>query len=203
VLDPARRKVVTLLGGKGSSTFDQPAGLSFAGDNLYVADTNANRIRVVDLKSKAVSTLTLQGVEPPKPAPEPPVFPNPRRATLPAATVPGDGDLTLAVELHPPAGFKLNPEAQMAYLVQSLAAGKPAWSETKTLPEKTPETFQITLPAAKLAGAEALRLSLVYYECAADKQGLCQIKSQIWDVPLKFAAGTGRTIRLTGPTAAK
>src|SRR5262249_54141427 len=140
----------------------------------------------------------------PKPVAELPSFPNPTRATLPAATVPGDGDLTLAVELQLPAGFKLNPEAQMAYVVEALAAGKAAWSETKTLPEKTPATFQITLPAAKLTSGEALRLSLVYYECGTDNQGLCQIKSQIWDVPLKFAAAaTGRTIRLTGPTAAK
>jgi DNA-binding beta-propeller fold protein YncE len=48
--------------------FNEPAGLSFAGDKLYVADTNSHRIRVVDLKTKAVSTLKLQGVEAPKPA---------------------------------------------------------------------------------------------------------------------------------------
>jgi thiol-disulfide isomerase/thioredoxin len=203
-LDPARRSVETFpVVSKDGPAFDEPAGLSFAGDRLYVADTNASRIRVVDLKTKAVSTLALQGVEAPKPAAEPPVFPNPTRATLPAATVPGDGDLTLAVELKPPEGFKLNPEAQMTYLVEAVAAGKAAWSETKTLPEKTPAAFQITLPAAKLAGADALRLSLLYYECATGNQGLCQIKSQVWDVPLKFAAGAGRTIRLTGPTAAK
>jgi hypothetical protein len=37
-----------------------------AGGKLYVADTNAHRIRVVDLKTKTVSTLKLQGVEAPK-----------------------------------------------------------------------------------------------------------------------------------------
>ena len=35
--------------------FNEPGGLSFAGGKLYVADTNAHRIRVVDLKTKAVS----------------------------------------------------------------------------------------------------------------------------------------------------
>ncbi len=44
--------------------FNEPAGLSIAGDKLYVADTNAHRIRVVDLKTKAVSTLELKGVAP-------------------------------------------------------------------------------------------------------------------------------------------
>ena len=48
--------------------FREPGGLSYADGKLYVADTNAHRIRVVDLKTKAVSTLNLQGVEAPKPA---------------------------------------------------------------------------------------------------------------------------------------
>jgi hypothetical protein len=38
--------------------------LSYAAGKLYVADTNAHRIRVVDLKTKAVTTLELKGVAP-------------------------------------------------------------------------------------------------------------------------------------------
>jgi hypothetical protein len=60
--------VVTYLGGpakKGEEPlFNEPAGLSILGDTLYVADTNAHRIRVVDLKTKAVKTLELTGVSP-------------------------------------------------------------------------------------------------------------------------------------------
>ena len=61
--------VGTLLGGNDDGwlagpLFYEPAGLSFAGDKLYVADTNAHRIRVVDVKTKKVSTLRLTGVEP-------------------------------------------------------------------------------------------------------------------------------------------
>lgn len=46
--------------------FNEPAGLSIAGDKMYVADTNNHRIRVVDMSTKEVTTLQLQGVEPPK-----------------------------------------------------------------------------------------------------------------------------------------
>src|SRR5262249_53198076 len=140
----------------------------------------------------------------PTPASDRPLFPNPTRATLPPATVPGDGEWTLAVELRLPAGFKLNPEDQMAYLGEALPEDKKAWEGTKRLPDNNKPQFQIAVPAAKLAGASGLRLSLVYYECGEGNQGLCQIKSQIWDVPLKIAAAAPtRTIRLTGPTAAK
>jgi DNA-binding beta-propeller fold protein YncE len=68
--------VKTVLGGGPPGwligpAFNEPAGLSFAGGKLYVADTNAHRIRVVDPATMQVTTLRLTGVEPPKAAPEP------------------------------------------------------------------------------------------------------------------------------------
>lgn len=45
--------------------FNEPAGLSIAGGKMYVADTNNHRIRVVDMNTKEVTTLELEGVEPP------------------------------------------------------------------------------------------------------------------------------------------
>jgi thiol-disulfide isomerase/thioredoxin len=73
----------TFVGGGGDwgwlspPVFNEPAGISYAAGKLYVADTNAHRIRVIDLATKAVSTLPLQGAEPPlalrrpEPRPEP------------------------------------------------------------------------------------------------------------------------------------
>ncbi len=46
--------------------FNEPAGLSIAGTKMYVADTNNHRIRVVDMNTKEVTTLEIQGLEPPK-----------------------------------------------------------------------------------------------------------------------------------------
>jgi DNA-binding beta-propeller fold protein YncE len=72
-LDPQTLEVKTFLGGEESEgwlfgpLFNEPAGLSYAAGKLYVADTNAHRIRVVDLKTKQVSTLKLTGVDPPPP----------------------------------------------------------------------------------------------------------------------------------------
>jgi sugar lactone lactonase YvrE len=77
VIDPLKRSCNTFLGGdpkreRGNEgwltgvLFSEPGGLSFAGDKLYVADTNSHRIRVVDLKTKAISTLELHGIEAPK-----------------------------------------------------------------------------------------------------------------------------------------
>lgn len=76
-IDPNTREVKSFIGKdvpKGSFTdeapFHEPAGISYAAGKLYVADTNAHRIRVVDLKTNAVTTLELQGVDPPPPQKE-------------------------------------------------------------------------------------------------------------------------------------
>ena len=45
--------------------FYEPGGLSAAGDKLYVADTNNHAVRVVDLKTRQVSTLKISGLTPP------------------------------------------------------------------------------------------------------------------------------------------
>lgn len=66
----------TILGGEAADSFfggpvlSEPAGMSIAKGKLYLADTNAHRVRVVDLKTKAISTLVLKGVEPPPPQKE-------------------------------------------------------------------------------------------------------------------------------------
>jgi thiol-disulfide isomerase/thioredoxin len=70
IIDPVKRSCETYLGEPGGwlhrALFNEPGGLSFAGDRLYVADTNGHRIQVVNLKTKEVSTLTLKGVAAPK-----------------------------------------------------------------------------------------------------------------------------------------
>ena len=66
VLDPVSRSCTTYVGGdKSAKLFSEPGGISYANGKLYVADTNAHRIQVIDMQTKSVSTLNLQGVEPP------------------------------------------------------------------------------------------------------------------------------------------
>ncbi|HPI38680.1 MAG TPA: thioredoxin-like domain-containing protein [Ignavibacteriaceae bacterium] len=72
VVDPRTRKSRTLAGsGKEgntdgsfeSSTFDEPCGISYANEKLYVADTNNGAIRILNLKTKTVSTLELKNFD--------------------------------------------------------------------------------------------------------------------------------------------
>ena len=92
--------------------FDEPAGLSLAGDRLYVADTNNHAIRVIDLAhGNRTSTLAIAGLTVPRPN---------RRRPNPASTAPAkcgllrskskavDGKIHLHVRLQLPAGYKIN-----------------------------------------------------------------------------------------------
>jgi len=71
-VDVKTKTVETFLGtGKRGYTdgsfeqaeFNEPNGLAFVGEKLYIADTNNSVIRVVDLKTQKVSTLKLTGLE--------------------------------------------------------------------------------------------------------------------------------------------
>lgn len=70
ILNPAARTVKTFIGdGKyGNSDgkqarFYEPGGLSVAGNNLYIADTNNHSIRVADLTTGRVTTLKISGLQ--------------------------------------------------------------------------------------------------------------------------------------------
>jgi DNA-binding beta-propeller fold protein YncE len=61
VIDPVKQRCEDFAG--GPSTLNEPGGLSIAAGKMYIADTNNHRIQVVDMKTKAITTLQLQGVE--------------------------------------------------------------------------------------------------------------------------------------------
>lgn len=71
-LDPANRRVSSVFGdGKPGNEdgeqprFYEPGGLNFAGDKLFIADTNNHAIRLADLERKTVSTFSVAELCPP------------------------------------------------------------------------------------------------------------------------------------------
>ena len=68
IIDPNTQQCVSVMGGKmpnGEPVFNEPGGLSIAYGKVYIADTNAHRIRVVDVKTRELTTLPLEGVRAP------------------------------------------------------------------------------------------------------------------------------------------
>ncbi len=214
VCNPKTHAVHTLAGthkagdGDNPPHFYEPGGVSVAGSELYVADTNNHKVRVVDLQTRAVKTLELAGLTAPRQAPHPPSFPNATTIDVAAAeAAPGDS-VKLEVALSLPKGVKLNEEGSMVYLVE--AAGKSGVLSDKVRPEgeriKPKASFTIDVPLAH-AAAEGdsieLRVSVLALVCK-ESSSVCFIKSTIWNVPVRFSAAKkpGEAIALNATLSA-
>ncbi len=207
VCNPKARTVETLAGSRqpgdddASGRFSQPGGLSLAGSNLYVADTNNSKVRVIDLKTNRVRTLELEGLQPPAPPARQPTFPNAVVANLPKVRVAPGKTVMLDVELPLPEGFKLNEEASMPYLIEaSEPTGALDLANGAVVRKVDPpsERFSVTVDLnqpATAGDALTLRLSVSAFVCAANS-GLCQIKSYVFIVPIAFASGGAERVPL-------
>ena len=198
-LNPKTNTMTTISGtGEGggfldgigkAAEFNEPGGLSAAGDRLFVADTNNGAIRVIDLKSQQVSTIT---------------FPNPEKLqigtqttvvggnrsqaeliTLSAQTVAaGSGTITLKITL--PDGYKINPDApsQVEWNNSGEAIDIPEAERAQPF-----STAQLSLPVTFSKGTDLLNGYLTTYYCEAEHETLCFIDDVRVEVPVTVSAG--------------
>jgi thiol-disulfide isomerase/thioredoxin len=209
VSEPRNRVVRTFVGtrkpgdGEDPPHFYQPGGLSAAGNKLYVADTNNHKIKVVDIKTRAVKTLALSDLTPPQLARRRPSFPGAKSINAAAAQAAPGKSIELAVSLSLPKGYKLNQESPMTYLLETpdkegILSTKLSPTGEKVSPPKT--EFKINVPLAKAAKPGEtfdLRLSLLTLICS-EPSSLCRPRSLIWNVPITISeSGASGPIRLT------
>jgi thiol-disulfide isomerase/thioredoxin len=202
ICEPRNRSVRSLVGSHKPGFSDdpphfyEPGGLSATENHLFVADTNNNKIRVVDLKTHAVKTLALEGLSAPKLAPRPPSFPNAKIIDVASAKASPGSSIAVAVSVALPKGYKLNEAVPLTYLVET--PEKSGLLSSEVLPEgqkvKPPvPKFTINVPLAKPAAAGEkidLRLSLQTFICS-DSSNLCAIKSYVWNLPVEISDDGG------------
>ena len=192
ILDPEKRTVKTFLGtGKAGqadglkATFYEPGGISVAGGKLFVADTNNQAIRVIDLKTKATSTLKIEGLTPPVETPENAGSSSLRakETKLETQEVTANSANSLVVNISLPEGFHLNPNAPQRYEISVESGGENVKVETSRQKFKD---LPLVIPFQTLqAGAVNIRANLTIFYCREDNTGVCLIKSLAWNVPLK------------------
>jgi hypothetical protein len=199
VIDPEKQTAQTIAGtGKPGTSddpaeFDEPAGITAAAGKLYVADTNAHSIRVIDLQqNNKVSTFVVAGLEPPQggkaAVEEQPSFPRAKQVELePAQVKPADGKIQLDVSLKLPVGWKINPLAPQRYFVEIVEKSGPVDRKAvnKLVKVEPPaKEVSIELPISEASGKETLKVSMEYYYCQESNEGLCKTGSVTWTVPL-------------------
>jgi hypothetical protein len=192
MLDAEKQTVKTFLGtGKSgqidgaAATFYEPGGLSIADGKLFVADTNNQAIRVVDLKTKTVSTLKIEGLTSPTQTETESSAPNSKEVKLESKTVAANSANSLVFNIKLPEGFHLNPNAPQRYEI-STADGK---SVKIAAPSQKFKTLPLVVPFQTIQkGTAILKAKLTVYYCREDNTGVCLIKTLLWNVPLNVVA---------------
>ena len=187
IVEPGSRSVTSWFGdgrpgaddGLGGPRFFEPGGLSVAGDELFVADTNNHRVVWIDLVSDAWREVAVEGLEPPALRETDPV---PGEAA-PPATLRRAGGVLLAVDGNLPADARPNPEAPLTVRVR--AHGRTLFQATRTAAE-FPVEFALP-PEAVEPGAWHVSLSFAY--CTGGDRAVCVPAERAWRVAVTVADG--------------
>lgn len=208
-LDPDRSVCRTFLGtgkpgfedgGPGDASFAEPGGISVAAGRLYVADTNNHAIRVVDLKTRDVTTLRPYGLMAPGIASSPGAvdWMPAEEVELPEAAVAADAPGAVAIALDLPLGHHINPEAPFTVQLEVEGDAVGFAEEDRQRTVKAP-TLPLRIPfiAGPAGGSGRLTVDATFYYCRTDGKGLCLIQPVRWSVQVKPTAEGTREISLS------
>lgn len=200
-LDTEKKTVKTFLGNGKSGQVDgakpqfyEPAGLSIANGKLFVADTNNHAVRVVDLQTKQVSTLKIEGLTSPKKVGNTAVSPNLKELKISTQEVLANTNASLNFKVKFPEGYHLNTDAPNRFEI--LADGKNIKVEN---PKGKLTKLPLSIPFQTLQNGETkLTAKFTVYYCRDDNTGECLIKTLMWDVPVKISSAGKSEILLNG-----
>ena len=185
VVDPRTGAVRTLAGGEAGwrdgkdPLFYEPGGLDAANGVLYVADTNNNSIRTVDVATGAASTLVLKGAA---------MLASDHAygetaVRLPPQTVAaGSGSVRFTVEL--PEGFAPNPQAPSEVSVAVSRGDAVSLTGATTYTGAGPR-FPLTFPAVFRPGTAEVTLDVALVYCREQQASVCMIKQARLTVPVQ------------------
>lgn len=159
-------------GAWNKATFDEPGGISYADGKLYVADTNNHLIRIINMDSRMVSTLKIQGMGEKS---EPSQFNQQEYAGKIHSinTVSLQSLDTLKFDLQLPHGFKINPLASSAVHIFT--------SDKSVNIRREIDSTHFSEPIQQPVTADTLYAELLVYYCQKDNEGLCYIDNSLFE----------------------
>ena len=208
-IDPATGQTTTFLGdGEAGlrdepARFHEPAGLAGVDNKLYVADTNNHVLRVVDLDTKKVSTLAIEGLTAPQ---KPKATGGETIAAIkvpPQLVTPGDM-LNFEIALTLPEGYKLNKQAPPVFKLaevspQVLVAADQLDTRIEAAAGED-NVVKAQVPLAAKLGEAGFTFTLTYNYCRDGVGGLCKINTLAWTIPLSVTSeAKDKAIKLASP----
>ena len=192
LLNPVNKTVKTFLGtGKSGQTdgltaqFYEPGGISIADGKLFIADTNNHAVRVVDLKTKEVSTLKIEGLTPPKitETETESYSPNLKEFKSELQSISANQNISFNFNIKLPDGYHLNVNAPNRYEIsgdESIIKIESRSQKFKSLP--------LSIPIQTLKSGETnLKAKISVFYCREDNTGECLIKTLVWQIPVKIS----------------
>ena len=202
--DLKARSISTLAGtgkpGVGTAEtpqFSSPGGLCVAGDKLYIADTNNHAIRVVDVKTRALTTVQfdLSDMEEAGPA----VFDIPESAAVIDA---GGNSLaagsTVEITLKFREGFHLNTLGKPLVQLRVTGADGKTWVSRKFEAQVSGDAITFKIETGDIAEPKKIEAGLTIYYCTSDDQGVCCIGFARMSAPGGKEAGKVKLTRVVG-----
>lgn len=172
----------------------EPAGLTIAGDTLFIADTNNHRLVAINLQTKAAREFVIEGLTPPKPvsAAGDDVAAI-REVAVDAQQRTVETGVEFTVNFNLPEGFKLNKLLPVRYKVTVDGDGPlipaEALNSRQEASSEDGATAKFVVPVAQKAGAATLLVTVTYGYCREGTGGLCKVDSVRFRVPLELVAG--------------
>jgi len=192
VIDPNLRTCKTLLGQRdpglvdgGAPQFYEPSGLAFLHGKMYIADTNNHAIRVADLQTHEVNTLTLQPKATSDHHVEHLVNAHTPTTRLSGQTLSPDAT-HLALKIELPAEIEFNLGSPLQLLVRTLNEALTFDSTIITIAEPQAE-MRIPFRVQPDFGGTALRVELLYYYCRKTR-GVCMVRQAAYEMTILFSA---------------
>ncbi len=206
VVDPVKRTAVTWLGtgergnGLNPVQLNEPAGVSVAGNQLFIADTNNHRILVSDLTTKETKVLEIPGLTPPAP---------PRNdegndfrgdvTNVAAVRLKSGAPATIQITFQLPKEHSLNTAAPVIYQLKN-GSGELLDADRVGKRQRAlvaGDTATIELPLSATSGTGEVLLALNYQYCKYGTSGLCLFGSEILKIPVTIGAEGESVIPLT------
>jgi DNA-binding beta-propeller fold protein YncE len=195
-IDAGSGETETYLGGEAGwrdgsdALFYEPGGLDAADGRLYVADTNNQAVRVVDLATGDTSTLVLYGVE--RFAPEDDGFAGTVVRAEPVQLAPGAG--TVLVDIGFPPGYKVNDLAP--FTMQWHSDGIADFGADAERSIVAPE-FPVEVAADFVAGEGLVVGDVTVYYCTIEAQSLCLIDEVRFEIPVEVSPGGAGSVTVS------
>lgn len=186
--------------GRGEeAAFDEPAGVTVAGDILLVADTNNHLVRRVDPATGETTTLQLSnlavvtGTTPGRLV----------RVELPGQTV-APGATNLRLHLSTPDGYHLNSLAPSRLSLTTGNGDVVALGETEVSWSTDEASVEVPIPVMLGAGATTVTATGATYFCVDGEEALCLIQQIELVLPVTVEEGaTGGELLMRHELAAE